>query len=163
MARSTKHATLICIILTVITLISLAAGYYTHRALIVAIAMLPLVGYEVYRKEGVSTIWASLGMLLMLALLLVLMIGNINFDLMKFLKSAGLPIQSFDIKMVIPAAMAYFAFVLIKRTAGIYTRWLAVVILIACVGLFFLMDPELFKKIAQFGAKEGMDQILKKQ
>ena len=163
MARSTKYTALICGILTATTILSLAAGYYFHKPLITAIAMIPLVGYEVYRTEGVSTIWASWGMLLMLALLLVLMIGGISFDIMKFVKMTGLPLQSLDISTLIPLAMAFFAFVLIRRTAGVYTKWLSVVILLASAGLFFLMDPELFKKITQFGAKEGLDQILKKQ
>ncbi|MGL4370925.1 MAG: hypothetical protein ACRCUT_14825, partial [Spirochaetota bacterium] len=123
----------------------------------------PLVAYEVYRTEGKATIWASWGMILVLVLLLVLLIGNININLLKYIKMTGLPIESLDAKLLIPIAMAYFAFVLIRRTAGVYTKWLSIVIMIGCIGLFFLLDPELFKKIAQLGAKEGMNQLIKKQ
>ncbi len=148
MARSTEHAVIICLICTILALAGIAGGYYFHKPLITVLALLPAVLYEVYRTEGVSTIWASWGMLAVLIAEAVLIIGNFNIDIAKYLSKYISWIPSIDLKIAGPVLMAYFSFVLIKRTAGIYTKWLAVVILIGCLGLFYVLDPALFTKYA---------------
>ncbi len=159
MARSTEHATLICLICTILTLAGIAAGYYLHKPVITVIALLPAVIYEVYRTEGVSTIWASWGMLAVLIAECVLIIGNININIAKYAVKYIPNLPAIDVRLGGPIVMAYFSYILIKRTAGIYTKWLAVVILIGCAGLFYVLDPSLFTKFAGTGIQEQLKNI----
>lgn len=147
MARSTEHAALICTICTILTIAGIAAGWYWHKPVIAIIGLLPAVIYEVYRTEGVSTIWASWGMLAILIAEAVLIIGKINIDIAKYASKYIPNFPSVDVSLVGPVIMAYFSYVLIRRTAGIYTKWLAAVILIGCIGLFLVLDPAIISKI----------------
>ena len=147
MAKSTEHAGLICLICTILTLTGIAAGWYWHKPIVIIIALLPAVIYEVYRTEGVSTIWASWGMIAILIAEAVLITGKINIDLAKYASKYIPNFPSVDVTLVGPVIMAYFSYVLFRRTAGIYTKWLAVVILAGCIGLFFVVDPAILKKL----------------
>ncbi|PKL38482.1 MAG: hypothetical protein CVV44_11395 [Spirochaetae bacterium HGW-Spirochaetae-1] len=159
MARSTKHAALICSIATVLTLAGIAAGIYFKMPVIVIAGLLPAVVYEAYRTEGVSTIWASWGMLIVLVIEAVFIIKKININIADLASKyiPGLP--ALDIKLGAPVVMAWFCYILIRRTAGIYTKWLAVVILIGALGLFYALDPSLFNKFAGEGLREGLNRI----
>ncbi len=155
MAKSTEHAALICLICTILTIAGVAAGWYWHKPLIAILALFPAAAYEAYRTEGVSTIWASWGMVVILVVEAVLIIGKININLAQFAAKyiPGLP--AVDISLAGPVVMAYFAFILIKRTAGIYTKWLAAVILAGCIGLFFVLDPAIISKFKGMGLKDA--------
>ncbi len=159
MARSTGHAALICLICTILALAGVAGGYYFHKPIIAVIALLPAVIYEVYRTEGVSTIWASWGMLAVLLAEAVLIIGNYNLNISKYAAKYAPNLPAIDIRLGGPIIMAYFSYILIRRTAGIYTKWLAVVILIGCAGLFYVLDPALFTKFANTGLQEQLKNI----
>lgn len=151
MAKSTEHAALICIICTMLAIAGIAAGWYWHKPLVAIIGLLPAAAYEAYRTEGVSTIWASWGMLAILAAEAVLVIGNYNINIAQYASRyiPGLP--AVDIKLAGPVIMAYFSYILIRRTAGIYTKWLAAVILAGCVGLFLVLDPSMLGKLKSTG------------
>ena len=159
MARSTEHAALICIISTLIMLAGAAAGIYFNKPLIVVIALFPAVVYEVYRVEGVSTIWASWGMLVVLVAEVVLIIGKFNINIAKYAAKYIPNLPSVDIKLAGPVVMGYFSYILIKRTAGIYTKWLAVIILIGCLGLFYALDPSIFSRFTGKGLQEGLKNL----
>ena len=164
MARSTEHPALICFICTILTIAGIAAGWYWHKALVETIALLPAAAYEAYRTEGVSTIWASWGMLAILIAEAVLVIGNFNINIAKYAVKyiPGLP--AVDIKLAGPVIMAYFCYILIKRTAGIYTKWLAVVMLIGCIVLVLVLDPAILGKLKGTGLKDTkiIEETLKK-
>jgi len=148
MARSTGNAVLICFICTILALAGIAGGYYFRMPVIAVSALLPAVIYEVYRTEGVSTIWASWGMLAVLIAEAVLIIGKFNINISQYAVKYIPGIPAIDLKLGGPVIMAYFSYILIRRTAGIYTKWLAVVILAGCLGLFYVIDPALFTKFA---------------
>jgi len=154
MAKSTEHAILICTICSILALAGIAGGWYFHKPVITVFALLPAVIYEVYRTEGISTIWASWGMLGILIAEAVLIIVNINIDIAKFAATFIPNFPVIDIKLGGPVIMAYLSYVLIRRTAGIYTKWLAVVILAGCIGLFFILDPAIFSKFTGTGLQE---------
>ncbi len=52
MAKPTKHATLICIIMTIVAIIGITLGIILLKPIIVVACLLPAVVYEVYRTEG---------------------------------------------------------------------------------------------------------------
>jgi len=159
MARSTEHAALICIICTLLMLAGIAGGVYFHNPLITVIALLPAVIYEVYRVEGLSTIWASWGMLGVLIAEAVLIIGKFNINIGKYAAKYIPNFPTVDVKLAGPFVIGYFSYVLIKRTAGVYTKWLAVIILAGCVGLFYVLEPALITKIFGSGLQEGLKNI----
>jgi hypothetical protein len=66
MAKPTKYATLICIIVTVIAFAGIIAGILMSRPLIIVIALIPAAVYEVYRTKGPSAVWASWVLLIMI-------------------------------------------------------------------------------------------------
>lgn len=159
MAQSTEHAALICLICTILALAGIAGGYYFHKPVITVLALLPAVIYEVYRTEGVSTIWASWGMLAVLIAEAFLIIGNFNINISKYAAKYAPALPAIDIKLGGPVIMAYFSYILIRRTAGIYTKWLAIVILIGCAGLFYVLDPSIFTKLGGSGIQEHLKNI----
>ncbi len=159
MARSTENAVLICLICTVIMLAGAAAGIYFNKPIVVVLALFPAVVYEIYRVEGVSTIWASWGMLAVLVAEVVLIVGKFNINIATYAAKYIPNLPAVDVKMAGPVIMGYFSYVLIRRTAGIYTRWLAVVILVGCLGMFYALDPALFSRFAGKGLQEGLKNI----
>ena len=164
MAKPTKHATLICIILTLLALLGIFIGIATSLPLVIIIFLLPAVIYEVYRTEGKSTKWASWGLLIVLIAEVILIVANISFDLAEFSGATekyvgGYNVPLGDIKVVGPAIMAILAIILFIRTRGRYTRWLAVIIFITSFVILYSLDPTIFGRLLRFGVEEGLKQI----
>ncbi len=161
MARSTKNAFKICLVSTLIAAAGAALGIYFKIPLIIIFALLPAVIYEVYRTEGISTIWASWGILAALIIEAVLIIGNIKLNVAKYAHKyiKAIPVPDLDISLGIPLLIAFFSIVLIRRTAGVYTKWLAVVILLGTLALFYSIDPGLFEKFTGAELKEQINRI----
>jgi len=163
-ARPTKYASLICAILSVIAVIGIIAGLAMKSPLVILIAVTPSVGYEVYRTEGESTIWASWAMAGVLVLEFILVIFNIGFDVAGFLGSSAQTVVGYsvplgDIRIVGPALMAVLAIILIVRTRGVYTRWLAANIIVCVLALTYVLDPNVFAELLRQGVQEGMNQL----
>lgn len=158
MAKGTKYATPICIVLSVIALAGIALGIWKSNTYVIIATMLPAVIYEIYRTEGESTKAASAGMLLVLVALIVMTAMRLSYNLAPFLTRFGIT-GAFDARLAGPVIIAVLAVILIRRTAGIYTRWLAVIIIISAAGLFYAMDPSLFGHLLRLGAEEGIRRV----
>ena len=164
MAKPYQHATLICVILSVIALIGIVIGIRNLNPLITIIFLLPTVVYEVYRTEGVSTKWASWGLLAIFIAELVLIIGRINYDLAKFFGTTskyigGYQVPLGDVKVVGPVIMAVLSIILFSRTRGRYTKWLAVIIFITSFVIVYALDPTIFKQLLRWGVNIGLEQM----
>src|SRR4030042_3557093 len=123
MAKSTRYATLICTIVSILALIGIIIGIWLSRPLIIVILLLPAAAYEVYRTEGPSTVWASWVLIIVLILEIVLIAANISYDLASFFGEsekvvAGYKVPLGDIKVVGPAIMAVLSLI------GIYFFWI---------------------------------------
>jgi len=86
-------------------------------------------------------------MAVLIVALIVVEIAGIDFDLRELLGSdrtsvGGQDIPLGDVKVVFPAVMGILATVLITRTRGIYTRWLAGIIFVASAAIVYLTAPE---------------------
>lgn len=164
MAKEYEHATLICAIITVIALIGIIVGAYFKLPLMILFLMLPAVVYEIYRTEGVSTKFASLGMLVILIAEAVLIIANININL-AHLAGGKAEITRYriplgDVKMLGPVIIALLSGILIRRTAGKYTIWLAVVILVSSIALLYALNPDILSQLFRGGiVEEGIRRI----
>ncbi|MCJ7471492.1 MAG: hypothetical protein MUP02_01600, partial [Actinobacteria bacterium] len=150
MAKPTKHAALICTIVSVIALIGIIIGILISKPLIIVILLLPSAMYEAYRTEGPSTKFTSWFLLLLLILEIVLIVANISFDLATFFGASETSIVGYniplgDVKIVGPIIMGILSIILFTRTRGKYTKWLAAVIFITCFAIIYSLNPEIFK------------------
>lgn len=164
MAKPTKHATLICSIMTVVALIGIVLGIIFLKPIIIAACLLPAVIYEAYRTEGESTRWASLVLLIVIILEIVLIAFSVSFDLGEFFgestkEIAGYTVPLGDIKIFGPAIMAILSIILFVRTRGKYTKWLAAIIFITCFAIVFSLNPDVFKQLFKIGVEEGLKNL----
>jgi len=165
MAKPTKYAALICTILMVVAIGGAAISFLKHNPLILVLFLLPAVIYEVYRTEGKSTKWASWILLAIFVLEILFIVFKINFDLGAFLGKtqtivAGYNVPLGDIKIVGPTIIAILSVVLFIRTRGIYTKWLAVLILLGSFVTIYLLNPTIFQALLKFAIDEGLKKFL---
>lgn len=152
MAKPTKYAALICLILMIFVAIMAYVGYNNHSAILIVIGLLPVVVYEVYRTEGESTRSSSWIMLFVLLAEAALILFEVNFDIASWLGQSdvvisGSVVRLGDIKVLAPALMALMSVVLFVRTAGIYTKWLAIIIFVVSFVLIYTISPEAFSSL----------------
>ncbi len=159
MAKSTKNAFVICLALTIVAALLVLLGWWKSLPLVILAGMLPAVAYEVYRTEGATTTLASWGIAAAIVVEAVLIIFNIQVNIMQFLGSFAASLPAVDIRMAGPVVIGVLAIMLLKRTGGMYTKWLAVVIFLAACGLFYVLDPDLFSKLFKSGLSEGAKRI----
>ncbi|PKQ37909.1 MAG: hypothetical protein CVT59_04795 [Actinobacteria bacterium HGW-Actinobacteria-1] len=164
MARPTKNAPLICGILSAVVVLGVVIGLVAKSPIIVLLAMAPSVAYEVYRTEGETTRWASWTLAGVLVVEFFLIVFKISIDIGAFLGSstevvAGYSIPLGDLRIVGPALIAVCALILITRTRGVFTRWLAVNIIVAALALTYVLDPSVFTELLRQGAQEGLKQL----
>lgn len=152
MAKPTTYATPICLLLSILALIGIVAGIIDKNALWVILMLLPAVGYEVYRTEGVSTKWASWLLLALIVAEIICLAFNIKFDLATYLDqdytyvgSTYLPLG--ELTTVFPMAMAALAIILFIRTNGIYTKWLSVIIFVSMIATVYIISPNGFREL----------------
>lgn len=156
MPKPTTYATPICLVLSVLAIIGIVIGFLTMNPIYPVLFLLPAVGYEAYRTEGPSTKWSSWLLLIVLILEIIFIIFKISYNLAAFFgrESAYVGMSYVplgDIKIVGPAIMAVLSVVLFLRTAGIYTKWLAVVIFLTAFTTIYIMDSAIFRELLKNG------------
>jgi len=164
MAKPTKHATLICTIISIVAVIGILLGILFSKPVIIVACLLPAVVYEVYRTEGESTRWASWVLLLVIILEIVLIAANISFDLGSFFgestkEVAGYSVPLGDIKIFGPIIMGILSIILFVRTRGKYTKWLAAVIFVTCFAIVYVLNPDIFKQLFKTGVEKGLENL----
>lgn len=147
MAKEYKHAIWICLALSIIAAAGIAAGILLEKPLIIAIVLVPVIAYESYRTEGVFTKLASWGALVIICLEIYAIISGITFNIQGLIPvnfnipgtlGANLPAA-----LIGPVILVILSVYLFKQTAGMYTRWLSIIILVTSVALFYAVDPQL--------------------
>jgi len=146
MPKPTQYATLICTILMIVAIIGAVIGYTSHSPIVILVALLPAVVYEIYRTEGESTRASSWLMLAVLIAEAIFILFNINFDLGQYLGQSqtyigGTYVPLGDIRVLAPTILAILSAILFARTAGIYTKWLSVIIFITSFVLIYVIAP----------------------
>jgi hypothetical protein len=164
MARPTKNATPICIGLSLLALVGIVVGLATSTPLVMALVLIPVVAYEIYRVEGESTKWASWGMGAVLLGLVVFTIFDISWNLAEWLGQDSADVGGYlvplgDIKSVGAAMLGALAVVLFFRTRGIYTRWLAVIIFVTVAALVYVLSPDVFRDLLRQGTQDAINQM----
>jgi hypothetical protein len=164
MAKPTKYAPHICTVVTILALIGIVVGLLKDNTLIIALLLLPATAYEVYRTEGKSTKASSVIMLLLLIAQIFLVLFKVEFNLAEFLGTSqeyigGYLVPLGEITVVGPTLMAVLAVILFVRTAGKFTKWLAVTIFVTAFAIIYSIDPGIFTELFKYGIQEGMRRI----
>jgi len=164
MAKPTKHAPLICIILSILAVIGIISSLLISNPLPAIFLLIPTVGYEVYRTEGVSTKTSSIIILVVLLLEIVLIIFSIDIDLAGFLGQetkyiAGYEVPLGALTVIGPTVMAILSIILFIRTRGVYTKWLSVNIFVTCFIIIYTMNPETVRELFKFAIQELLDRF----
>jgi predicted anti-sigma-YlaC factor YlaD len=160
LAKPYRHAALICLTLTALAVIGAVTGFLVGSPLPLLILILPTVAYEVYRTQGESTRWASWLLLIIVVAEIVLVVAGVEFDVGRYLSEetryvGGYEVPLGDLRVVAPAAAAVLAIILLLRTRGAYTKWLAVVIFLAAFAIVYALDPGYFARLLRSGAEEA--------
>lgn len=160
MARPTTYATPICLGTTVVAAVGVAGGLLTREPLITVAALVPAAVYEAYRTEGDSTRWASWALLATVVAEIVLLAFGIGFDLAAFLGEtertvAGVTVPLGDIRVVGTALMVVLSGLLLARTRGVYTRWLAAVIGVTAVVAVWIIAPDAVGDLVRRGVDQA--------
>lgn len=164
MAKPTKFAPHICAACTILALLGIVLGLWQSLALIMAIFLLPTAIYEAYRTEGKSTKMASILLVVVLVAEIFLVLFGVDFNLADFLEVdqqyiAGFLVPLGDVRVVGPTIMAVLSVILFVRTRGIYTRWLAVVILATSLAIVYALDPVIFQDLLKLALGEGLKRV----
>jgi hypothetical protein len=146
MAKPTKHAPAICLAAGAVMATGAIVGLVTREPLWAVAGLVPITAYEVYRTEGESTRWASWVLLIALALEAVLLVLHVDIDLTELLGRdsqvvAGYTVPLGNVTVVGPLVMAVTAIILLARTRGRFTRWLAAGIVVGAAALIYILDP----------------------
>ena len=80
MAKPTKYAIPICLVLSILSVIGIVWGMHVGNAIIPLIFLIPTIIYEVYRTEGESTTLASWLLLALFIANFIVVVFNIQFD-----------------------------------------------------------------------------------
>lgn len=155
MAKPTKHAPLICIILTILSILGIVLGVIFSNALFIIILLIPAVAYEVYRTEGESTRWSSSILLIILLFEVYLVFTHSKLNLSKFIDltnpQAKIFLQTFgNLKILSIFSIMFLAFILFKNTFGVFTKWLSVIIIISCIVTVYTLDKQIFNTIINY-------------
>jgi cytochrome c biogenesis protein CcdA len=164
MAKPTKHATPICIALTIIAALGIILGLVFVQPLIPIILLIPTAIYEVYRTEGKSAKAASWGMLGLLIAELLFVLFGIDFELAQFLGRSATYIRGYsiplgNIQVISPSLMAVLSVVLISNTRGRYTKWLAAIIFTTAFAIIYTVDPTIFQELLKLAVDEKLRKL----
>ena len=161
MAKSTKNAVLICSILTAVAVLASILGIIKSIPIAVALGMLPVAAYEVYRTEGITTKIASIGIFIILVIEVVIIAKGMKLDSIEALTQLKKTIPFLEISMIAPVLTAFLSFTLFRRTYGIYTRWLAAVILLTSIALLYSVNPSVVEKVKNTEVKKVLKDAIK--
>lgn len=147
---------LVCTIMTVLVIIALVVGFAIKSPLVIALFLLPVVAYEVYRTRGEFTTLSAWVILIVLIVEIILILFHINYDLGRFLNLdstyvGGQYIPIGDVKILGPTLLAVFSIVLLIRTYGPYTKWLSILIFGSAFVMVYIMNPNIFNELLRNG------------
>ncbi|MEK6794688.1 MAG: hypothetical protein AABZ39_07930 [Spirochaetota bacterium] len=147
-----KTPVIFCSLFTVIALIGCIVGLVLKMPVIVIAGLLPTAVYEVIRTAGVSTKAASVTLLVVLILDMIFVLFGVSINLSKLLGTAKTTISGYaillgDIRVVAAGLMAVLSVILVLRTQGIYTKWLAGIIFITSFLVIYMINPADFQKM----------------
>lgn len=137
--------TKVCIFCSIFALSFIFLSFGFNNPYLILIGYFPAAVYEAWRTAGPYTKLAS-GMLVALIVLEWLALaGVIRFNLATFLGQETAYVKGYylplgDVIFVFPLLTVVLAILLFQRTAGRYTKWLSIIILVSSVVLLLQVD-----------------------
>jgi hypothetical protein len=155
MAKPMKNAPHLCTIFMVIAILGISLGFVFRQPLIPILLLLHTAIYEVYRTVGKSTKRASSILVAVLIAEIRLVLFDEVSDVAVFLGSEGEYIGGFwgslgDLRIFGQTIIAVLAVVLVYRTRGVNTKWLAVSLIYLRLPLFPLLTQLFFRAYSNF-------------
>ena len=137
----------LCLILTVSILVTIILGFYLKNPLIIIIGIVPAAIYEAIRTEGYYTKAGSIAVMVLVILEILAIRGLIKLNLANLIGAGEIYFSGYflplgELTFIFPIAAAIISLVLIRRTYGIYTKWLSVLLLISSLCLLYLVNKE---------------------
>lgn len=143
-----KRPTLISLLMTVAVVAGLIFAVVYERPVILVACALPASLYEVVRTEGFYTRLFSGTIALLLLAQLIAIFAGWDYDLAKqTVVVLGIAISK--VQILLPFVVAVLSVALVKRTWGKYTTWLAIVLVVASVGIIYVQNKAAVINIAK--------------
>ncbi|MBN2403021.1 MAG: hypothetical protein JXN64_11560 [Spirochaetes bacterium] len=132
-----KYAVLICTSISIIAILGIISGIIINKPLITASIILPAVIYELYITKGIFAKAISLLLLIVLLAEIYAIITTISVDLSAM--TGGLFTSLINASLIGPVIIIILTIYLLRRTNGIYNKWLSIIILLSSIVLFYLI------------------------
>lgn len=152
-----KSANTIAIVISIITIGTIAAGLWLKNPYYIIAGIVPAALYEAWRTEGYYTKTASIGIVILVILEVLAILGMIRFNLAEMLGMqdyylAGYIVPLGDVASIFPIAAVVLSILLVRRTYGPYTKWLAILLIASSVVLLYVVNraiiPDLLRNNA---------------
>jgi hypothetical protein len=142
----------LCIILSIITLITIILGFYLRSPYIVILGIIPVAIYEAVRTEGFYTKAGSIAISILVIIEIFAIKGLFRFNLASFMGRdtmyfSGYYLPLGDIVFIFPAVAAIISLVLFFRTYGIYTKWLSILLLLSSIALIYIVNKDILYEL----------------
>lgn len=138
---------IICGILTLVTITTILLGFYLKNPFIIICGIFPAAIYEMVRTEGYYTRSGSIIITILVILEILAIKGILKFNIANWMGREQVYFSGYwlplgDITFIFPAVAVIISIVLFFRTYGIYTKWLAILLLASSACLLYLVNKE---------------------
>lgn len=155
-----KTANTIAIIISIITIATIALGLWLKNPYYIMIGIIPAALYEACRTEGYYTKTASIGIVILVILEVLAIMGIVRFNLAEMLGMqdyylAGYVVPLGDVASIFPIAAVVLSILLVRRTFGPYTKWLAILLIASSVVLLYVVNRSIIPDLLRQGAQSS--------
>lgn len=159
-AGQSKVANTIAIVISIITVATIVLGLWLKNPYWIIIGIIPAAIYEAWRTEGTSTKAASIAIVALVILETMAIMGWVRFNLatmlgMKNYYLGGYLVPLGDIASIFPIAAVILSILLVRRTYGPYTKWLAILLIASSIALLYVVNKSIIPELLRQGASSS--------
>jgi len=143
MAKSSKNESPLCIICIIAAVAGVVEGYFLHNPLIPVLSLIPAAVFLIFYVDELTSGWAKWGFFIVINIEGMLLAKNIKIDVAHYLVKFTSDLPVMDLRIVLTILLAYFSYILARKTTGKYTRVLALSMLVCSMVIFYLVDLSL--------------------
>ena len=151
-----KSANTIAIIISVFTIATIVLGLWTKNPYWVIAGIVPAAVYEAWRTEGYYTKGASIAIVALVLLEILAILGIIKFNLAQYFNASDMYFGGYilplgDIASIFPIVAVILSILLVRRTYGPYTKWLAILLIASSVVLLYIVNRSVLPDLIRSG------------
>ena len=156
-AGQSKSATMIAIVISVFTIATIVLGLVTNNPYWIIAGIVPAALYEAWRTEGYYTKTASIVIVVLVLLEILAIMGLIRFNLASYFNTSTMYFGGYvmplgDIISIFPIIAVLLSILLVRRTYGPYTKWLAILLIASSVVLLYVVNRSVLPDLIRSGA-----------